>query len=146
MEPDRPLYTQALQIAALESLTYALDCSQLPADEAHSTQQPSTGYAYCPGGHGLHSRSPCLGSPASVSSHPYAHRYNTACVTNRRLHVHTCLFHRQNNTMLHACSASAPSLQHACSRSRSHSCSCSCSGSCSCLCYGDLPSSIVNIR
>ena len=113
MEPDRPLYTQALQIAALESLTYALDCSQQPADEAHSTQQPSTGYAYCPGGHCLHSRSPCLGSPASVSSHPYAHRYNTACVTNRRLHVHACLFHRQNNPVLHACRASAPTLQHA---------------------------------
>lgn len=74
MEPDGPLYTQALQIAALESLTNALDCSQLPADEAHSTQQPSTGYAYCPGGHGLHSRLPCTDSPASLSSHPYAHR------------------------------------------------------------------------
>ena len=92
MEPDGPLYTQALQIAALESLTNALDCSQLPADEAHSTQQPSTGYAYCPGGHGLHSRLPCTDSPASLSSHPYAHRYSTAYVTNTHLHVGAYMF------------------------------------------------------
>ncbi|KAA6424496.1 MAG: hypothetical protein FRX49_05708 [Trebouxia sp. A1-2] len=74
MEPNGLPYTQALQIAALESLTKALDCSQLPADEAHLVQQPSTGYAYCPGGHCLHPRSLCLDLPASLSSHPHAHR------------------------------------------------------------------------